>query len=130
MDLDIERFSQLGNTLLVASQNEDYYERRRLAYLAYVNVQLAAGKKAPSWDQFVRKQKLDARPELEYLWEVKAEKGAKQGDAGKAAKYLGSVPELEETGNEEEDREAVAEQWGSMSVADLQAYKAQKERGL
>ena len=32
MDLDLERFHQLGNTLLVVRQEEDYRERKTLGF--------------------------------------------------------------------------------------------------
>lgn len=135
MDLDLERFSQLGNILLVARQEEDYRERKLMGFITYTLIAVNAGKKAPSPQDYQRKQKLHERPELEYLWEAPKEKqGANKGSAEKAAHQLrkadGKADGKPGEPVDEEDREAIAEEWGSMSVADLAAYKAQKNRGL
>lgn len=142
MELPLERFHQLGNTILVARKHEDYRARQIQGFLAYTIYAVNAGKKAPSPSEYFSKQKLDDRPELEYLWEVKQPpKQAELGSADKAAAQLKAidrkVPEENEVPEgltpeqaEMERRKEVADEWGTMSVSDLQAYKAKKNRGL
>ncbi len=135
MELPLERFSELGNTLYLAKKEEQYQNRKSLAYLGYIIVQVNAGKKAPGPQEFYRKQKLETEPELDYLWMHPDHKkhALKEGSAAKAEAHLRNasdgVADLEGH-TEEEQRNKVAEEWGSMNIADLQAYKAQKHRGF
>lgn len=149
MDLDLDRFSQLGNILYVARKEEDYRERQTLSFVTYTLIAVNAGKKAPTSKEYQHKQKLDSEPEKRYLWDqpLSAEQKQKQGSAEKAAAQLRKnerekgtwamgIPD-ETIANEEvsaeterERRAARREEWGSMSVADLQEFKNRKNKGL